>query len=239
MANTSTLSTRISSSAPWQPMSQRLSLESDLELFREKSVTICRFLAKNNISATPFTSAELPLFRALSADERGAVLECLTEWTDVLAAFPDFDISATELQVLWRTLQRAGFRFATDLFEHLTYDSVIEVYSRDNRQVFRSLRFFSVCSYTLEHVYSLPWFQLYSRDSSIEFASIELFNRLCRREQTGLAIRPFPPHEVRECLQGHSRTTKIVPALVAPLTNSAGDLTGFLNAFTVSSSVAN
>lgn len=210
-----------------------IALQADLTLFRTQATAICEFLAKNKIAARPFDSEDLPLFRSLTPAKRSEILASLNSWTEVLTAFPEFDVAATELQVLWRTLQRAGYRFAPDLFEHLTKDTVIEVYTRDNRQIFRSLQFFSVCSYTLEHVYSLAWFQLYARDSSIELESIELFNRLCRRELTGLVFKPFANHEVRECLPGHSRTTSIEPLLIAPLTNSSGELSGFLNAFTV------
>lgn len=213
--------------------SEELEIDRDAEVFSSQLLQISQFLVARGIESKPFSSREVPHFRVLPAADRKAIIEHLQSWVEVMVAHPELDIYGTEEQVLWRILGRGKFRFPPDMFNALPKDGVVEVYTADSRQIYRSLQFFRVCNYTLEEVCSYPWYQLYSRDPELNRISFELYEKISGGAVTGIVHNPFPIHSVKECLPGHSQTTTIHPVLVAIMHTQNGEFAGWVNSFRI------
>ncbi len=52
-------------------------------------------------------------------------------------------------------------------------DDIIEIYNNESRQLYRNFRYFDFCSYSIEELYSLEWWNLFSRDANITSQLIE------------------------------------------------------------------
>ncbi len=58
------------------------------------------------------------------------------------------------------------------MFEKIKENHIIEIYDRENIQIFRNFNFFDVVSYTLEDVLCRPWTELFIRENPEHSASI-------------------------------------------------------------------
>lgn len=235
-------------------LDQDLSLGSQVAEFREIALWFSRLGEKFTpaIVIRPFEDPSLPHFRALSVDARHRVLSSLRDthqiWLESvheIEANQSSDqkeevendaseqVRLVQSRALWRTLAKHGFRFPSDLFTSIGHQDVVEVYTADSLQVFRSLHFFKVCSYTLEQIYCIPWFDLYQRDASANQQSFELLARAITGELRGLVNEERDSHYVYESLPGHGLRTRIKPGVLCFFENEARELSGYLHSFRV------
>ncbi|MNL45597.1 hypothetical protein D3C87_1682560 [compost metagenome] len=117
----------------------------------------------------------------------------------------------------WRALRKLGYTPTSDLFEQITDDHVIEVYSKDSVQVFRNLNFFQFCSYTFEEILSLEWWNLFDRSEAMSQkifdATVKVFSGECR-----VNFDPeVPNHFVRETQSADRLTMEFTMQLIGPL----------------------
>lgn len=208
------------------------------------------------IEIRPYDDPTLPHFRALTPDARQRVLTSLRStceiWAesirdiesglvgaemeiskDVADMDPVDEVRLVQSRALWRTLSKNGFRFPSDLFVSIGHHDVVEVYTADSLQVFRSLHFFKVCSYSLEQIYCIPWFDLYQRDAIANQQSLELLARAITGELRGMVHEERDSHYVYESLPGHGLKTRIKPGALCFFENDARELSGYLHSFRV------
>jgi hypothetical protein len=132
---------------------------------------------------------------------------------------------------LWRMLKRLSIRTSDDLFTYLTDQDVIEIYDLDGRQLYRSFNFFSLCNYSLEQIYSVPWFELYERNSELTKANLDFVAEIIQHPELGTRATPVPVHEVREKRRPHRRITRIQPRFMSPMFDCKRNVAGFINTF--------
>jgi hypothetical protein len=72
-------------------------------------------------------------------------------------------------KLLWRFMNLLGLRPPSDAFGHITAEDVVEIYTTtDHIQVFRNLRFFDFCSFTVEEVVHCSWTTAVSRPAQFK-----------------------------------------------------------------------
>lgn len=75
---------------------------------------------------------------------------------------------------LWRMLRNMNLRPTRDLFSILEDDDVIEIYQLPQCvQIFRNLKFYKVCSYSLDEILCRPFWDLFQRDEKVTKAIME------------------------------------------------------------------
>lgn len=145
------------------------------------------------------TNSELPLFTTLpEAAQRHIVnvieQSCLIHQT-VLGEGKDLKNASA---VAWSALKYFGMIPPSDFFDKFESDDVIQIYSIDNLHLFANFRFFELCSYTLEQVYSMPWASLWERDAN----SLEMMHRTLQAtmapDNNDVVMLNEPAHRVRE-----------------------------------------
>ncbi len=132
------------------------------------------------------------------------------------------------LKSLWIFLNKLKWRYPDELFEKLRNDDVVEVYSMENTQIFRSYTFFKYCSYTLEDLNFRPWFELYQRDESILKEALVWLDKVKRDEVPDLCHMDLPAHWISEVSSSSPFHLQIKYNLLAILKSSDGVTQGYL-----------
>ncbi|MEZ4815969.1 MAG: hypothetical protein R3A80_12330 [Bdellovibrionota bacterium] len=83
---------------------------------------------------------------------------------------------------LWRALQSLALIPLDNVFSQISDDDIIEVYSSEGIQIFRSFSFLETISYTIEDLIVFPWHDLFTRDEKITELLIDQAVRLFNRE---------------------------------------------------------
>lgn len=139
-------------------------------------------------------------FAKLTSDQQIQVLTNFSTYAEVAKEMIAANESlASEHRFLWRMIRHMGLRPTNELFSILEKDDVIEVYTvPDFIQVFRNLRFFSNCSYTLDEILCRPYWKLFRREESVTKEIMHTANALVRAKQPKTTIYTIPPHTLEE-----------------------------------------
>ncbi len=101
------------------------------------------------------------------------------------------EMPSNSKKFLWRALQSLGLVPLDNLFAQIADDDIIEVYSSEGIQIFRSFSFLESISYTIEDLIVYPWHDLFIREAKITELLIDQAVRLFNRE-----IQETRPNEI-------------------------------------------
>lgn len=117
--------------------------------------------------ALPY-SADPTLNRLKSKSPTQQVLESLITNIEILNSAIDNEIDLTDNRGLfWVACRRFNLRPTQSFMDLIGPDDVLEIYSLDYKQMFCSINFWCMVSYTLDQVFLNEFWELYGRDSSV------------------------------------------------------------------------
>jgi PAS domain-containing protein len=168
--------------------------------FRELALKLSEIGNANGVVIRPFKLSALPLFSKLSPAHQQSAVDQLSLYVaiceDVMASAGSLASSRT---FVWRAFSALGFVPDSNLFNLIGDDDVVEIYNMENIQIFRNLRFFEFCSYTLEELFSKPWMELFVReDPEITKQLINLLVTLAETKNPRPVSTNVGPHFTRE-----------------------------------------
>jgi hypothetical protein len=102
----------------------------------------------------------------IPAEQMSEIDKALNEYHEIVSLEPPVtEPSVPEINTfqLGEFLHRHGLKFSKKLTDFVDVDHIIEVYSRDHRQVFRSTNFFELSSYSIHELTFTPWDKLFYR----------------------------------------------------------------------------
>ncbi|MBS1971603.1 MAG: hypothetical protein JSU04_14930 [Bdellovibrionales bacterium] len=146
----------------------------------------------------PYHDACLPNFSRHTDSQKAEIIRGIRAYCEALQDVCKFDDNIDMGQFVWRFLLRLGIAPSQDLFTTLENEKFIQIYNPDQFQIFRSLRCFERCSFTLEELTSRSWYELWERDSLFFYALTGLATKLIQFMKPGLLRLDFPYHTVRE-----------------------------------------
>lgn len=166
------------------------------------------------------TQPQLPLFSALPLSSQLRVVTTLETMTEIYQQVIQENKSVrNNSAVIWAALKRYGLIPPSNFFDKIQDEDVIEVYSSDHHQMFANFRFFELCSYTLEQVYSLPWDQLWYRDpAALQVMHKAVHQILSTPGNTAIPLEE-PPHRVKELASPFKFELDYQIKCIAPLTD--------------------
>lgn len=168
-------------------------------LFLSLSEAFCKTLGSNGIRFRPYQSEELPHFSRLRPDMQAIVLayleESLATWAESAANGESLNDSS---RLLWRTLSRMRLTPQPDIFDKITDDCVVEIYTPEFRQIFRNLNFFRYFSCTLEELVSHPTHELAAFPREVLERLLEIAQRLGQGTITETFVPSIPPYVFQE-----------------------------------------
>jgi hypothetical protein len=137
------------------------------ERFRCASSALAAIGRQANYKLIPYHNSTLPLFSKLPADSQQQIVETLEKTHSVYAQVVDESQDVRNpASVVWAAFRTLHILPPSNFFDKLSSDDVIQIYTKDGYHLFANFRFFDLCSYTIEQIYSIPWPQLWHRDES-------------------------------------------------------------------------
>ncbi len=212
-------------------------LELLLESFRSGLELLVNYAAEEGLRLQPYRDRSLPNFRNLLPREREELVQKFETYSSLMKELKSEGAHLFQnLQTVWRALHRLGLTPPEDLFAALEEGDIVEIYSLQGRQLFRSLNFFAISTYTLEELHTLPWYDLWARDDARQALANEVVGKFVAGEIQETARLQFGEHEVSEKRSELRRTNVCASRFLSPLRDRSGQMTAFLHAFIVTDS---
>ena len=172
-------------------------------------------------------------FSKLPPEHQEPVLNALKEWVGFYEVHAQGG-NVSDKQLLWRFL--SAFRLTPDseFFGLIDDDTCVEALNRSGLQIFRSLSFMDVCSYSLDEVVSVPWQYLYNRDEGITERYLTLQKEIADGTLKHTDLKNLiPQHQVCEISGFDHLVTTIQSLYLSPLFDVTGTVVGAVHAFKI------
>ncbi len=125
--------------------------------------------AMNGIEVRPYRSIDLPLFSQLSTTDQESALNAIEGNVKLFESMVLEKVKLTDSkQLLWKCCRALGLTPRSDIFDRIGDEDVVEIYSTQQKQIFRNLQFFKYVSLTLEDLYCDTWYDLTRRIGELE-----------------------------------------------------------------------
>jgi hypothetical protein len=140
----------------------------DTERFKVMTSQFAQMAAAEGLPVVAYRQAPVH-FPALAAAARRQVLHTFGRYVEVAHEVRGEGWALVDdRRFLWGMIKKLGLRPDAELFDKLEDDDFIEILdTRDGIQIYRNLRYFSVCSYTLDDLLCRPWYELFYRDPKV------------------------------------------------------------------------
>ncbi|MBK8203198.1 MAG: hypothetical protein IPK68_13045 [Bdellovibrionales bacterium] len=194
----------------------------------------CDYAEIEGLRLKPYGSENLCYFSVLSLAKQQVVYEDLRRYFQIcLESIQLHDSLKDNIGQFHLVLKKLNIQVEDQVFSALNSEDVIEIYTLDSIQIFRTFNFFHLVTYTLEEIFCRPWFELYERDIFTNEANHKAVKYVLSRQTRSPFYPNIPVHDVYEKKGGGHSITKIKHRFMAPAYNSDEELTGFINVFQV------
>ncbi len=189
---------------------QRIQNDAQLSQYRSDLEELSALLACFGYRIYPYRDSSLLDFQGLSSNQKNDVSKALDAYLQTLKSEylnGEFSAERFVLQFLFRM----GIVPSAEVSDTIRNEKYIQIYSRDQLQIFRSLSCYERCSFTLEQLTTRPWFDLWTRDSLFYYALFGLASTALKFIKFTKLRLDFPHHRVteQESFEGHSFEYKI------------------------------
>lgn len=144
-------------------------LMTDLEL-------LAQVVRKQGYSCRAFSPKSLVILRTLPIEKKQLLAKQIKNILYIIAYTPQTEVPAgqhPERSYVEQALNMYDLEADGDFWGKLEKDDVIEVYSAENIQLFRTFNFFKISSYSLLDLLTNEWFHLWERPSFVLDALIQ------------------------------------------------------------------
>ena len=156
-------------------------------------------LMKASYPARAYTATGVQKLLAMDEASHALILKNLSNWKSILMdSSTDIGLeTANEVNLAHKALKH--FRLNPMGFDWTTvaHEEIIEIYSNDGTQLYRSLNFFSICGYSLLDLCVNKWFELWERPSTTLEAMNKVVGEVIMKKKVGHDAN-VAPHLVRE-----------------------------------------
>jgi len=134
-------------------------------------------------------------------------------------------------QFLWRMFQRLGVTPSSSLMGHLERGDVVEIYNASYVQVFRSLTFFRICSYTLDELLCRPFWELFHRNEELFGRMVGTTKEVLDGRISGVHHWDVEEHTVEEIDSRARYLATVRYKVLSALHDKDGNISAFVNVF--------
>lgn len=167
--------------------------------FRMFAESLVELALREGVRVRPFESPELRHFSRLQLEEQRKVLERLRIYVDLCASVvSEGGLLRDSPLLVMKMIKKLGLTSRAEILDKIKADSIVEIYTPDNIQIFRNLRFFEICSYTLEDIMCREWWKLYWREDVFTREIFLCASRMFNGEINTTISPPIPRHVLKE-----------------------------------------
>lgn len=180
---------------------QELSTGSAAAIFQEVS-EIHQMLQKRGVETRPYTQKALHGLHHSDETKKQRILTDLKNWKNILISSEsetEKDYSnVDECRLAYLALKYFNFMIKNKGWIEATHhDEIIEIYTPEGIQLYRSLNFFKTCGYSLLDLYVNEWFILWERSSVVIEKIHEVVEQTLKGLKTDTKVG-IGPHLIRE-----------------------------------------
>jgi hypothetical protein len=185
--------------------------------FKRLAEDTCRLLRTEGLDVVAFQEG-LPFFKKMNLLGQSKVTEQLEFFHKLCSEQinENYEIKDNH-SFVWRAMRALGLAPTSDLLNYITDDNIVEIHSSDNLQLFRNFKFFEYCSYSLEEIYCIEWWNLYRRDEQ----SLKELVEIATQVYSGGNLAGLKPlinaHTVSEISSAEKLTLTVSYDWVAPV----------------------
>lgn len=141
-----------------------------------------------------FIRPALMRFQKLTPTEQINLIKSFKVFQGILESI-DVSEPINDKVLLWRALKSLGLSPSSEVMDLINEGDFIEVYMGD-KQVYRSFNYYSVCSYPIDFLNSVPWELLFERDKD---KTMGIFEEIYKVVTTRKILESkIGPHEIHE-----------------------------------------
>jgi len=187
------------------------------EEFMTIALNISEMLQAEGKTVRPFVPG-LPHFSKLSTDRKLHIIQQVRFYQELCQSqlSEGFKIN-DNFSFTWRAFGRLGLSPSKDFFSYVQGEDIIEIYSKDQIQLFRNFAFFDCCSYTLEELHSYEWWTLFERDEKHTQMILEDAAKTLSGEIRETFTPNIPVHTLREANSAENFLMNIEIRCMAPV----------------------
>ena len=185
--------------------------------FKNLAQKLSMLLATEGIRCKPYDDG-LPYFSVLDDSKKAEINQHLQFTIDLCKEqMSDGYKLSDNLTFTWRVFRKLGWAPKSDLFNNITDEDVLEIYSLDNRQLYRNLRFYDYCSYSLEALHSLEWWNLWDRDAQVVEKLFETVSKIFSGEIRETVSPGVSQHVIKEKASADKLSISYEVRYISPL----------------------
>jgi hypothetical protein len=203
--------------------------EPAIRRFRELCVRYSELGRKADTEILPYCEGSNRRFKVLPSAHQQGILASLESSIEICASAIEngVDLRGQNLSLVWWGLKKAKLRPLSDLFHRLDQTDLIEIYSLDDRQIFRSFNMFNCVSYSLEELFSYEWWELFRRDEAVTDSLQKVTQQFRAGHDKTIEVHG-PLHAVDEVFSRRRRQARMRVRLFSPLFQANGRIGGYL-----------
>lgn len=185
--------------------------------FMSIALNISEMLKEEGKTVRPFHPG-LPHFSKLSTEKKLNVIQQVRFYQELCHAqiAEGFRIN-DNLSFTWRAFKRLGLAPSSNFFSYITQDDIVEIYSKDQIQLFRNFAFFDVCSYTLEELHTYEWWTLFARDEVHTQMIIQEAVKTLSGDVHEAFVPDIPKHALKEIASAENFSMDMEIRYMAPV----------------------
>lgn len=197
--------------------------ENKYEEYRSLVQEFCALAKKEGLALVAWSGSEPKHFLKLPDEIQAGVVERFRAYVEVCREVQMQGSSLRDDQTfLWRMFQKLRVHPPSDLMDQIQQGEVIEIHNKEFIQVYRNLRFFEICGYSIDDILSRPFWELVSRDQVITGTLVDIGQTLFSGKVLGVIPLNIPEHTVVE-LDSEGRNLLVVQQrIAAPLRDAHG-----------------
>ncbi|MEK2690833.1 hypothetical protein [Bdellovibrio sp. GT3] len=168
------------------------------EEFMSIALNISEMLKGEGKTVRPFVEG-LPHFSKLPTEKKLHIIQQVRFYQELCQGQLNDGYKISDSPTFtWRAFRHLGLAPCKDFFSFLTQDDIVEIYSKDQIQLFRNFTFFDFCSYTLEELYTFEWWNLFQREEKHTQMILDEVAKVISGEIQSTYEPGLPAHELRE-----------------------------------------
>lgn len=184
----------------------------------------CQRLEAEGLHVKPYVADSWGRFRKFPLARQHEILNNFLVFYKACASVLNEGIRFRETKVfLWRFLREFGLQPDKSAFSFINEEDVIEVYNSEGLQIYRNFKFFEICSYSLEELYSFPFYDLFERNVFITQEIMRFVSSFYQSATREPVLSAIPDHNLKERFSEDQHEFQMHLGYFIPLFDKAGN----------------
>ncbi len=189
----------------------------------------CTVANKNGYDIIPYTEKSMINLKQVEKNKLLEIHNNLLSYYQLVGGALDQGKKISDSKsILWALLKEMNLRPTSDIFDKIEKDDIVEAYGTDFKQIFRNLRFFDFCSYSLTDIFMYEWRDLFERDQRIALQLAEVAMNVTLGKTKGTTTLGVDAHLMQETFSEGRNKFNVTHKYLSPLYDKGSNIVAFI-----------